>query len=243
LRADHPATLRGACGLWPPEIRALAHLRPAVETGRSSFEDLYGHELWEHLRTDPDAAGAFALAQGAQARRVADAVSELYDWSSFGTVVDIGGGDGTLLAALLARHPSLRGVLLDLPHVVATAGQIMARVGVAERYEIVGGDPVVDVPHGDAYLLSHVLCRWNDDRATAILRTIRKRMHRESRVVLLEPGGTEPDVASFDLLLLALGGGRVRSAAELGDLLATAALAAAGVVPAAACLLVEAKPA
>lgn len=156
-----------------------------------------------------------------------------------------------LLAAILAAHPAARGVLFDLPHVVAGAQDLLARQGVAERCRIVEGDFFVSVPEGgDLYLLKHVIHDWDDERAVAILRACRKAMRPEARLQLFEcvlperasEGAPEAYLLDLEMLVMTPGG-RERTAAEFAELLSDAGFALIEIAPTRSPLrVIEARP-
>ena len=175
--------------------------------GSPTFERLHGRDFWAWLATEPGERAAFdrAMEQGS-GRRLdrLDAVG----WRGDELVVDVGGGNGSLLLSLLARHPAMRGVVFDLAETVRDESVF------GERCTFVAGDFFESVPRGDAYVLSTVLHDWDDERAAAILRTVRSAAKPGTRLVLLESvvqAGNDPDGAKWlDLLVLALLGGRER---------------------------------
>ena len=151
-------------------------------------------------------------------------------------VVDVGGGQGVLLAAVLRAHPHLRGVLFDQPAVVAGAAPVLRAAGVADRCEVVGGDFFAAVPAGgDVYLLSRILHDWDDARATALLRVLHRAARPGARLVVVErvlPPGDAPHPGKLiDLTMLVMLGGRERTEAEFRALLAGAGFSLTRVVP------------
>jgi hypothetical protein len=189
----------------------------ALDTsGEPAFPRIHGTDFWAWLAEHPDERAMFdrAMEQGWENRveRLASA-----EWRGDETVVDVGGGNGSLLVALLRHHPGLRGVVFDLPETNRDA----ARLG--DRIEFVAGSFFDRVPEGDVYVLSTVLHNWDDEGATAILRTIRAAARDDSRLLVIEtvlPSGNEPHGAKWlDLLMLALLGGRERDEAQWRALL------------------------
>ena len=189
-------------------------------SGAPTFSRLFGTDFWSWLAADPDERAAFdrAMLQGS-ARRL-DRLDS-YSWRGDETVVDVGGGNGSLLLGLLARRPGLRGVVFDLPE--TTVGDL------GDRCVFVPGSFFESVPPGDVYVMSTILHDWDDDHATAILETIRAAATPASRLLLLEgvvAAGNEPDGAKWlDLLMLALFAGRERDEVQWRELLARAAWA------------------
>lgn len=190
-------------------------------TPTPKFPRVFGTDFWSWLAEHPTERAAFdrAMVQGWEHR-----VERLaaVDWEGDELVVDVGGGNGSLLSELLRRLPGLRGVVFDLPE----TNRDEAALG--DRIEFVAGDFFVHVPPGDVYILSTILHDWDDERAAAILRTIDAAAPRGARVLVIEtvvPPGNEPNGAKWlDLLMLALFGGRERDETQWRSLLAVAGL-------------------
>ncbi len=200
----------------PPVWAAWGDLLHSVRTGESAFEHTQGVPLFSYLTDHPELAAAYNNWMAKQSELQNGAVLASYDFSAHRTVVDVGGGQGATLAAILQAHPRVAGVLFDLPQVVATATLPPA---VAARCAIVGGDVLKSVPQGgDAYLLKRVLMDFGDELAIRALANCRDAMAEGGKVLVVEPivpEGNEPGVGKFlDLTMLALPGGRVRTEAE-----------------------------
>jgi hypothetical protein len=234
LRADADASLAG----WADYIGQRSHraawqqLLHGIRTGENPFQHAHGADVWEYRAAHPDEGAAFDQAMTAFSRGAVQALVEAYDFSRFGTVVDVGGGRGALLAGLLAAYPAMRGVLFDLPHVVA--GTELAG---HPRCRIAGGSFFESVPvGGDAYVLRAVLHDWDDDRATAILRTCRAAMGDGAVVLIVERdlGGPNeaPQSKLSDLNMFVGPGGRERTLDEYEQLLVAAGLRLADTTPA-----------
>ena len=209
----------------------------SVRTGQNVYQRRYSVDQWTYRRTkDREGEKLFDGAmQEHSASRVA-AVVDAYDFSGLGTIIDVGGGRGSLLAGILEAYPMARGVLFDQPAVVADAPAVLAASSVAERCRVVGGSFFESVPpDGDAYILSVVIHDWDDEPAGVILGNCRRAMPTSSRLLLIErvlpdqPGG---DVSSYlqDLNMLHSLSGRERSEAEYRTLLARSAFRLARVV-------------
>jgi hypothetical protein len=179
---------------------------------------------------------------------VHEAVTEAYDFSTFKTIVDVGGSYGTLLAAVLRGNQGVSGILFDQPHVAAAARPHLASAGLADRCRAVGGDFFTGVPAGgDAYVLSQILHDWDDERSTVILRQCRRAMPPHGKLLVVElvlPPGEEPSFGKWlDLHMLVLLGARERTAEEYRTLLDAAGFELARVVPTrAGQAIVEAVP-
>jgi hypothetical protein len=158
---------------------------------------------------------------------VGDAVVQSYDFSGIAVLVDVGGGEGSLLASILAANPNLQGILFDQPHVVASAAPLLDRAGVAERCQIAAGSFFESVPAGaDAYLLKNIVHDWDDETAIAILRRCREAIVDTGKLLVIERvirPANEPDPAKFlDLTMLVMLGGRERTAEDFERIYAEA---------------------
>jgi hypothetical protein len=251
LRADHPQSVHGLAVFagQPMMWGTWQHLRHSVTTGETAFRHVHGVDAWEYLAQHPDTAQVFDAAMTSISLRQRDAVVAGYDFARARTVVDVGGGHGALLAAVLAAHPGARGVLFDRPHVVAGAPEPLRAAGVAARCTVVGGSFFDAVPAGgDVYLLKNVIVDWDDAQATAILRVCRRAMPADARLLVIQrvlAPGDAADPATFgDLNMLVMAGGQERTAAEFGALYAGAGFRLTRILPTAAGVsLIEGQPA
>jgi hypothetical protein len=232
----------------PDSIRALAMIHAdglyqawgdllfSIQTGQEAFKHHFGMTSFQYFAVHPNLGEIFNQAMVEITGRVAAAVIEAYDFSSCRTLVDVGGGYGTLLLAIMQHHPSIRGILFDEPHVITTARDVVTRAGVADRCSCVAGDFFAGLPGGgDVYLLSQILHDWDDDHCIAILTQCRQVLPEHGRVLVIEmlvPGGPEPSFSKWnDLHMLAAAGGAERTAGEYSTLFAASGLALAGVLP------------
>jgi len=237
LLRDAPDSLQAFALFWGetlwPACGALLH---SVRTGQPAFEHLHGMGVFEYLPQHPQAAEVFDRAMTNLTRSFAPSVVAAYQFRSIGTLVDVGGGQGTLLAAILKANPGMRGILCDRLEVLASARSALAAEGVLDRCELVRGDFFAAVPEGgDAYLLKDVLHDWDDSRAVAILRNCARVMEPAGKLLIVErslPGANAPAPAKLvDITMLAVTGGRERSQEEYAELFGRAGLRLARVVP------------
>jgi hypothetical protein len=247
LRSDHPASLRDAYPLLDADISAWGALDHSLRTGQAAFEHVHGMGYWQYLAEHSDYAASFDASQQGVTQRELRVMLPAYDWGAFGTIVDVGGGNGAFLSGLLAAFPEVGGILFDQPSVVALAAPVLAEHGVADRCEVAGGSFLDSVPAGgDAYLLKRVLYAWSDADSVAILRAVRAAMHDHSRLLLiepvLEPGNTFDPGKLYDMLLLVMTGRGGRSLEQLKELFARADLEVTQVVPTRLLPIVEARP-
>jgi hypothetical protein len=226
LRSDAPGSLRAAAimfgrePLWAP----YARIRHSAMTGEPAFDQVYGVSIYEFLAGHPEEAGVFGAAASEFHAQAIAQIAAAHDFSRYGTVVDVGGGAGTLLAAVLQRHPAVRGVLFDRPEIVEQAGPAFDKAGLSDRVDLVGGDFFRSVPPGDALLIKSCLHNFADDQATAILRVMRQAMPADGTLLVAEtlvPSGNGPHYAKLDdVEMLVIAGGADRDDHEYADLLA-----------------------
>jgi len=250
LRSDVPnsvqayAVMSGERWVW----RSLGEIEHSVRTGESAFEHVFGAPLFDYYSAHPEAGQVSANALSSLSRRDNDAVIDAYDFTGARTIIDIGGGQGSLLAAVLVANPGLRGVLFERQPVIEMARTQLNAAGVADRCELVSGDFFATIPAGgDIYIMKKVIHDWNDDDARVILKRAHAAMPASARLLLADhvvPPGNEPSEAKWlDLLMLVYAGGRERTESEHRDLLASAEFAFDRIVPTASSVsLIEARP-
>jgi hypothetical protein len=238
LRSEGPNSVRDwALYVGAPEMwEVWGGLRASVMTGEPAFVHMHGMPLWEYLASHPEIGTPFDRWMSRQSDQHNAAIVASYDFAPFRAVADIGGGQGSTLAAILRANPSLRGILLDLPRVVARPAPLEA-AGVMDRCAVIGGDMLQGVPGGaDAYLVKRVLMDWGDEQAAEIVRNCAGAMRDGGKVLVVEmvlPPGNEPSPSkAFDLLMLLVHpGARIRTEAEFRDLFAAAGLRLTRIIP------------
>jgi hypothetical protein len=248
LRTGVPGSLRAFCEvrgeewMWPT-WGALLH---SVRTGQTAFDHLYGKGVFEWRKEHQEAARLFDEFQSEITAESAKAVVQAYDFSGVRKVVDVGGGDGTLVAGLLRSRPALRAVLFDLDHVAAAARAKFDRALLA-RCEFVGGDFFKSVPSGgDLYMMKFILHDWDDARALAILANCRRAMAGRGRLLVIEEIICGPNQLcrgkAMDVQMLVNTGGRDRTEKEYRDLLRKGGFEAARVIQTTEQGIIEATP-
>lgn len=250
LRSDAPESLRARAIFDAEEWnwRAWGNLLHSAQTGGPAFDHAFGMPTFDYLKQDGQAAARFDALMAEQTGPVARAVTEVYDFSGLDSVVDVGGGYGALLAAILAANPHLKGVLVDLAHAVAGAGPRLEQAGVADRCETVAGDFFRSVPGGGgAYILKYILHDWNDEQCVTILENCRQGMSDKARLLVIElliSPGNAPDYGKYlDLNMLVLTMGRERTREEYAGLFERAGFELARVLPTGLDLsIIEGKP-
>ncbi|MGW5266964.1 methyltransferase [Microbispora sp. NPDC004025] len=250
LRDGVPGSLRSAVrviaenGYW----YAMGNLAQTVRDGRSAFITRFG-PLYGYFEEHPEAARLFNEYMAIRAAPLEAALATAYDFTGVRTLVDVAGGTGHLLAAVLDRHPGMRGVLFDIAHVVEDARESLRARGLGDRCEFESGDFFDSVPAGgDLYLLASVIHNWSDEAALRILTNVRKALAGHGRLLLLEmvlPDDATPHIGKdLDMRMLAFtDGGRERTLSEHTRLLGEAGFTLSRVLPLpAGASLIEALP-
>jgi hypothetical protein len=235
----------GAPGSARATILALAgdmwyqgwqHILYCLETGKTGMHKAFGIPQFEYFSHHPEEAAYFNEAMIGWHGEEPPAVAAAYDFSIFNTVVDVGGGTGNLLTAVLLRYPGLRGVLAELPHVLERAQARIESRGLKDRCRLEPIDFFKSVPSGgDAYVLSHVIHDWTDAESAIILSHCRRAIARGGRVLIVEtvmrPGNTPDSVKLLDIAMLVMPGGQERTEEEYRALLGQTGFRLARVVP------------
>jgi hypothetical protein len=238
LRTGVKGSLRGVADYCGSEWswKTWGSLLHSTQTGRTAFNDVYGEGVFDYLAKHPDDSAVFNEGMTGFSGASSDAVAAAYDFSKFGTLIDVGGGHGYLLGTILKKTPKLRGVVFDAPHVVTGAGPLLKKMGVADRCKTEGGDFFQAVPAGgDAYILKHIIHDWNDTDSGTILRNVRAVAKPGTKLLLVElviPPGDDPHFGKLlDLEMLVLASGKERTEAEYRTLLAAAGFRLCRIVP------------
>ncbi len=232
LRTGVPASMRSWATL-PEALGGVAPFAPildTIKTGEPGFDTALGTDLFAYLRDHPDHGIAFDTAMAERTAAFAPSVAEAFVFSRARTVVDVGGGNGMLLAQILRQHPHLDGVLFDSPAVTSRPNTLLTDPDLAGRCRIEPGDFFDHVPAaGDVYVMANIIHDWDDTRAAQILRNCVRAMNEDGRVLLVErmipdnPAQAVPALVS-DINMLVLTGGRERTVTEYTDLLTAAGL-------------------
>ena len=245
LRTGAPGAARSAVialvgDMVKPAWKAFDH---GLFTGDPGFEKAHGMGLFEYCQANPGMAQLFSETMVGFHGREPPAVAEAYDFSGIGSLVDVGGASGNMLGHVLSRHPNVRGVLYDLPHVVVDAPPLLATFGVEDRVTIESGSFFDSVPAGhDAYLLSHIIHDWDDGENATILKNVREAMNPDGKLLIVEmvlPEGDEPHMGKMlDMMMLLVPGGEERTPSEYAALLEPNGFRVERVVPTASAVSV-----
>lgn len=234
LRADAPGRVRDIVVNFGEEMyRAFGELLHTVRTGETAFDVLYGKPLFDYYADNAEAESSGSARMLARTLPAARELADSDVLRGVRTLVDVGGGTGTVVAEVLKRNPAMRAVVLERAGVLELARSYLGEQGVADRCELVEGDFFASVPAGgDVYLLKSVLHDWPDERCVTILRNCATAMNSDGRLLIVEAvladrmtsSANEIPGALLDLIMLAYAGGRERTATEFGQLLDQAAL-------------------
>ncbi len=236
LRSDSRFSVReGILAATTPAIyRAGGELLHSVITGEPAVNHVFGESLFDYFGTHPSDGAEFHSGMGRYSVIESENFARVCRLPETGTVVDMGGGQGTLLLGILQRHRALRGVLFDLPQVVGK--HRLGDLDDASRWEVVGGSFFDTVPAGDVYVIQYVLHNWDDERCLAILRNCRRGLSSPGGRVFIHdmivPPGNEPDQSKvLDIVMLSIVTGRERTEQEFERLLHTAGLRIVTITP------------
>jgi hypothetical protein len=250
LRTEAEGSLRplAVCMGGQCNWQAWGDILHSVKTGESAFEHVFGTGFFQHLDRHPDNARMFAEATSCCAPLYNEAVVAAYDFSCFKKIVDVGGGQGLLVSAILKANPQTKGVLFETPTLTPHAERLFEQEQIADRCETMTGDFLESVPEGaDAYLLKHIIHDWDDRHAIEVLKNCRRSMKEDSRLLLIEEiiasGNSFAPAKVLDLQQLLMPGGRERTREEYANLLEAAGFELTSVIPTQSNLsIIEARP-
>jgi hypothetical protein len=236
LRADFPVSLRNLVLLFTGDTywQPAGRLDETVRRGNSVYDRIFGAQIFDHLPTDAERTRLFTDAMADMSVLEHDGMAESYQFPETGTVVDVAGGLGGMLRAVLTRNPGLHGVLVDRAEVLAR--HRLADPDLAGRWETAEGDFFRKVPAGgDVYLLKRIIHDKSDEDAVRILRCVREAMPDSARLLIIDivapPGGVRHPSTISDMLMMAVFEGRERTEEQLAALLSTAGLKISRVLP------------
>jgi SAM-dependent methyltransferase len=249
LRTDDPESLAGWAEFIgrPHEWQAWSGLADSVRSGENAFASTHGVDVWTHRAQLPEEGAYFDRAMQSRLHLQTASLLDAYDFGRFRRIVDVGGGNGSLLAAILNRYDAVEGVLFDQAHVVAGAPAVLEAAGIAERCEIVAGSFFEFVPGGgDAYVMSAILHDWEDEDSRRILESVRRAIPDDGVLLVLERlvGGPNEDLETKfgDLTMFVIPGGRERTRDEFADLFFASGFRLQDAIAAGAHFVIEGDP-
>ena len=237
LRSDVPGSQWAMAVMMGEEhYRAWGDLLYSVQTGEIAFDRVFGKPIFEHLSEHLDSASIFDKAMTSVHGSETNPMVDAYDFSDVEIMADIGGGNGSVIAAVLNRYPNMRGILFDMPHVIARAKPSLESAGVIQRCQTLSGNFFESVPiRADACLMRHIIHDWDDAKAVTILRNCHKALNANGRVLIvesvIEPGNAPSFAKLLDLTMMVLPGGKERTAEEYRVLLEASGFTLARIVP------------
>lgn len=238
LRTDVPGSMRAMatyfCDPW--SWKPWGELAESVKTGQPVFDRMFGEGAFDHLAKHPDEAATFHEGMTGFSQQATASMLKAYDFTPFGTIVDVGGGHGAILCAVLNAAPKARGIVFDAPQVVEGAYPAIKAAGLSDRLRAEGGDFFKSVPSGgDLYILKHIIHDWNNAKATQILKCVHAAIPKTGKLVLMElvvPPGFPPDFSHIvDLEMMVICDGKERTESEYRELLAGAGFRLTRIIP------------
>jgi ubiquinone/menaquinone biosynthesis C-methylase UbiE len=237
LRSDVPVSKRALALMSGDEqFRAWAEIEYSIQTGKKAFDRVFGKPIFDYLGEHLDKARIFDAAMVGIHGRESGAIIDAYDFAGIQTIADVGGGNGSQITAILQKHPAMRGILFDLPHVIERAKERIEAAGLSSRCMLVAGSFFETVPQGsDAYFMRHIIHDWDEEQCLTILRNCHRAMPAHGKLLVVEsviPPGNEPFGGKFlDLVMLLIPGGKERTKEEYETLFAKAGFKLTKVVP------------
>ncbi|MCH7620651.1 MAG: methyltransferase [Chloroflexi bacterium] len=248
LQTGIPGSLRAtaimSAGLY---ARSWGDLLYTLRTGKPSFDHVFGMGFWEYLDSNDEMGDYFNQSMTSRSGEEQGQVVDAYDFSGISKIVDVGGGQGSLIRAILQKHPHMHGTLFDLPEVVQGVYEIIEAEGLAERCEVVGGSFFDEVPsEGEAYFMQAVIHDWDDERSLSILKNCRRAIGNNGKLILVEaiiPSGNEPSPMKMgDINMMVLAGGLERTETEFRQLLDAAGFKLVNIIPIQPRSIIESVP-
>ncbi|OUL26428.1 methyltransferase [Nostoc sp. 106C] len=238
LQTDVPGSLRffAISELGTDHSIGWNNLLHSLKTGGIAFDNAAGMNVWEYYAQHPEESNAFDRAMTNLTAVVVAAILSSYDFSEFQNIVDIGGGQGSLISQILKANPKLKGIVFDLPQVIEDTKLRLQTEDIADRVTVLSGSFFESVPvGGDAYLLKHIIHDWDEEKATTILKNCHQAMPQHSKLLLFEiviTPGNEPSFGKLlDLNMLVMAGGRERTEEEYRALLQAAGFQLTRIIP------------
>jgi len=237
LRSDIRGSQRALAMMSGDEFfLAWSEIAHSIQTGETAFGKVFGKPVFEYLGQNPEKGRIFDEAMTGIHGRETSAVLDAYDFSGIEVLADVGGGNGSNIAAILEKHPAMTGILFDLAPVVERADARIRTSRLSERCQLVAGNFFVSVPQGaDAYLMRHIIHDWDDERSLRILRNCHTAMPDGGKLLVIEsviPPGNDPFAGKFlDLVMLLIPGGRERTEQEYRLLFEKAGFELTRIVP------------
>jgi hypothetical protein len=236
LRTDAPGSYRGAARLLHPVFAAWDGLHHSLYTGEPGFQKAFGAPVFDYIVAHPELGPLFDAGMTSMNFYETGAMIDAYDFTGVDVLADVGGGNGSLISALLQRYPKMKGILFDQDHVAGRAQENLRSSGVGDRCTVIAGNFFEAIPSGaDAYLFRHIIHDWTDEQSIQILRQCRQVIPANGRLLIVDsvvPAGNAPSPAKdYDILMLTYPGGRERTEEEFRTLCTAAAFEVTSITP------------
>ncbi len=249
LRSDAPGSYRAAAQMFFHISAAWDGLHHSIQTGEPGFNKVFGAPIFEYIPTHPELGPVFDAGMTSMNFYETSAMLEAYDFTGIRVLADIGGGNGSLISAVLSRYPNMTGMLFDLGHVVGRAKENVKTAGLAGRCRVIEGSFFETIPAGaDAYLFRHIIHDWTDEQSIQILGHCRKVIPAHGKLLIVDcvvPTGNAPSLSKdMDITMLTFPGGQERTEAQFRSLLKASGFELTSITPTTSMVsVVEAKPA
>jgi hypothetical protein len=248
LRSDAPDSFRAGAQMFHHLFAGWNGLYHSVQTGEPGFNRVFGAPVFDYIQAHPELGPVFDAGMTSHNFYETSAMLDAYDFTGIHVLADIGGGNGSLLSAVLERYPKMKGILFDLGHVIGRAKERLKATGLAERCMVVEGSFFESIPAGaDAYHFRHIIHDWTDAQCKQILGNCREVISEDGRLLISDcvvAAGNEPCPSKdLDMVMLTFPGGKERTETEFRSLLAASGFELESITPTAATIcVVEAKP-
>ncbi len=248
LRTDAPGSYCAAARLFYPVSAAWDGLHHSLQTGEPGFNKVFGAPIFEYIPTHPELGPVFDAGMTSMNFYETDAMLDACDFTGISVLADIGGGNGSLISAVLARHPNMTGILFDLGHVVGRAKENLKAAGLGSRCNVIEGSFFETIPAGaDAYLFRHIIHDWTDEQCIQILGHCRKVIPADGKLLIVDcvvPAGNAPSLSkNMDITMLTFTGGQERTETQFRSLLKASGFELKSITPTTSIIsVVEGKP-
>jgi len=248
LRTDAPGSYRAGAQLFHHLFAAWDGLHHSIQTGEPGFNKVFGTPIFDYVQAHPEMGPVFDAGMSSLNCYETSAMLDAYDFTGIHTLADIGGGNGSLLSAVLSRNPHMKGILFDLGHVVGRANENLKAAGLAARCSVIEGSFFESIPAGaDAYLFRHIIHDWTDKQCIQILGHCRKVIPANGKLLIADcvvPAGNAPCLSkNMDMTMLTFPGGQERTAVQFRSLLQEASFELKSITPTSTMIsVVEGQP-
>jgi O-methyltransferase domain len=248
LRTDAPGSYRAAAQLFHHVFAAWDGLHHSLETGQPGFNKVFGAPVFDYIPTHPELGPVFDAGMTSMNFYETGAMLDAHDFTGISVLADIGGGNGSLISAVLAHYPNMTGILFDLGHVIGRAQENLKAAGLAGRCSVIEGSFFETIPAGaDAYLLRHIIHDWTDEQGAQILGHCRKVIPANGKLLIVDcvvPAGNAPSLSKdMDITMLTYPGGQERTEAQFRSLLKASGFELKSITPTTSMIsVVEGKP-